>query len=60
MINKIEAYAELLLNSDAENEKYGLTSNRTSTAIFELSESMTREEVKLAIELYHRIKPSKL
>ena len=56
----IEAYAELLLNSDAENEKYGLTSNRTSAQLFELGQAMTREEIKEAIALYHKIKPQKL
>jgi hypothetical protein len=58
-MNKVNAYAELLLNSDAENEKYGLTSNRTSAQLFELGQEMTREEIKEAIALYHKIKPQK-
>jgi hypothetical protein len=59
-MNKIEAYAELLLNSDAEIEKYVLMHSKTANELFELSQSMTREELKEAIALYHKIKPQKL
>jgi hypothetical protein len=58
-MNKVEAYAELLLNSDAEIEKYVLMHGKTANELFELSQSMTREELKEAIALYHRIKPQK-
>ena len=58
-MNKVEAYAELLLNSDAEIEKYVLMHKKTADQLFELGQSMTREELKEAIALYHRIKPQK-
>jgi hypothetical protein len=58
-MNKVEAYAELLLNSDAENAKNGLVSCKTSARLFDFSQSMTREEIKEAIALYNRIKPQK-
>jgi hypothetical protein len=58
-MNKVEAYAELLLNSDAEIEKYVLMHKKTADQLFELGQSMTREEIKEAIALYNRIKPKK-
>jgi hypothetical protein len=58
-MNKVEAYAELLLNSDAEIEKYVLMHKKTADQLFELGQSMTREEIKEAIALYNRIKPQK-
>jgi ribosomal protein L23 len=58
-MNKIEAYAELLLNSDAETATGELMSINTSNQLFELGQSMTREEIKEAIQLYHKIKPKK-
>jgi leucyl aminopeptidase (aminopeptidase T) len=58
-MNKIEAYAELLLNSDAETTKGELASISTSVQLFELVQLMTGEEIKEAIALYHKIKPQK-
>lgn len=58
-MNKVEAFAELLLNSDSEIDRDGITSNRTSAQLLELGQSMTREDIKEAIALYNRIKPKK-
>lgn len=55
----IESYAELLLNSDSETANGELMSINTSNQLFELGQSMTGEEIKEAIALYHRIKPQK-
>jgi len=56
----IQAYAELLLNSDEEIANGELMSIHTSNKLFELGQAMTREEIKEAIALYHKIKPQKL